>query len=106
MVRPAWTRYIVPQRYPATIAVGNDRNRFEGITYRFDDQDKKVQYRNYDPAGAPVISVDEAGNLLRDEPVKFDYNRELAFRIPVQDATGKPVGESTRGNYQVSRRAT
>ncbi|RYC68219.1 hypothetical protein [Spirosoma sordidisoli] len=85
-------RYIAPQLFKSALPIGTDRQRFEGMAYLYDGNDrnagpKKVQYRTYH-----LLSFDNAGTLLRDEPIQFSYNRELSFRIPLYDATGNTIG--------------
>lgn len=62
-------------------------NRFEVIATRFVKDDKNASARQLS-----LLTFDDAGNLLKDQPVNFTYNRTLTVRIPVVDTTGMIVG--------------
>lgn len=62
-------------------------NRFEAIATRFVKDDKNASARQFN-----LLTFDDTGTLLKDQPVQFTYNRALTMRIPVVNETGKVVG--------------
>ncbi len=61
--------------------------RYEGVATRFVEGDKTASAKQ-----VSLLTFDEAGNLLKDQPIDFPYTRKLTARLPVCDATGKIVG--------------
>ena len=61
--------------------------RFEGVATRFVEGDKNASARQIS-----LLTFDDAGNLLKDQPINFPYNRKLSVRLPVHDAKGQVVG--------------
>ncbi|QJD78329.1 hypothetical protein [Spirosoma rhododendri] len=62
-------------------------NRFEGVATHYVEDDKNASLR-----AVSFLTFDEAGNLLTDQRVNFQYNRKLLYRVPVYDPSGKVVG--------------
>ena len=79
----------IPSTDPAQVGrvIALSPTRYEGIATRNVEGDKNASARRVN-----LLSFDEAGNLLHDQPVAFAYNRALTARLPVHDSLGRVVG--------------